>query len=378
MCQDDLRDTPKLSVAWESAAMSVGEPSGSALLAVDLSAASAFTVTVAYATSPGRASAGSDYTSTSGTLTFAPGMTSQSVSISILNDTLQESSEAITLTLSAPTNATLGSPASATLAILDDETPAPVSDEIYQYDTLGNIVSKTGVGAYSYSAAHPHAVTSAGPFGFTYDANGNMASAGGQFTTWDAENRPTSIARVSGSETYTYDADGERIGRTAGFTTTVFLGGMWQEDVAGGAVGVTHVLYGFHGASVAQRVTGAPLPSVIYLHGDHLGSVSLATSSGGALSSQQEFDPWGKVRSGGVGQTGLNYTRQRLDGTGLPYLSCALLRPGRFVSADSVVPGSASTTIRLRRNAAAVDAVALRSCCRSRLTHAPTRRPASR
>jgi hypothetical protein len=46
------------------------------------------------------------------------------------------------------------------LTILDDETPPPVSDEIYQYDTLGNIVSKTGVGAYSYSAAHPHAVTS--------------------------------------------------------------------------------------------------------------------------------------------------------------------------------------------------------------------------
>jgi YD repeat-containing protein len=67
--------------------------------------------------------------------------------------------------------------------------------------------------AYSYSAAHPHAVTTAGPFGFGYDANGNMTSVGGQFTTWDAENRPTSIQRVSGSETYAYDADGERITR---------------------------------------------------------------------------------------------------------------------------------------------------------------------
>jgi DEAD/DEAH box helicase domain-containing protein len=42
-----------------------------------------------------------------------------------------------------------------------------------------------------------------------------------------------------------------------------------------------------------------------YFHTDHLGSVSLVTNwpSGGALVSQQEFDPWGKVRAGGVGQT---------------------------------------------------------------------------
>ena len=53
-------------------------------------------------------------------------------------------------------------------------------------------------------------MTTAGAFGFGYDANGNMTSTGGMTTTWDAENCPTSIARVSGSETYAYDADGAR------------------------------------------------------------------------------------------------------------------------------------------------------------------------
>jgi hypothetical protein len=60
--------------------------------------------------------------------------------------------------------------------------------------------------------------------------------------------------------------------------------------------------------------------AVTSLRGDHLGSVSLATrkdSNNVLQSSQQEFDPWGKVRNGGVGQTTLNYTGQRLDGTGL-------------------------------------------------------------
>ena len=53
--------------------------------------------------------------------------------------------------------------------------------------------------------------------------------------------------------------------------------------------------------------------AVTYLHGDHLGSVSVATNSSGATVSQQQYDPWGKVRTGGVGQTTLNYMAQRLD-----------------------------------------------------------------
>ena len=64
-----IDDDPSPTVAWESAAISVGEGIGTALVAVNLTAASAFTVTVAYATSAATATAGSDYISTSGTLT---------------------------------------------------------------------------------------------------------------------------------------------------------------------------------------------------------------------------------------------------------------------------------------------------------------------
>jgi RHS repeat-associated protein len=58
--------------------------------------------------------------------------------------------------------------------------------------------------------------------------------------------------------------------------------------------------------------------------------------------SQQEFAPWGKVRSGGVGQTTLNDTGQRLDGTGLLSYHARYDDPGlgRFLSADSVIPDS--------------------------------------
>gem|GEM_PF-4446673 len=82
--------------------------------------------------------------------------------------------------------------------------------------------------------------------------------------------------------------------------------------------------------------------TLIYLHSDHLGSVSVATNASGGVVSQQEYDPWGKVRSGGVTQTKVNYTGQKLDDTGLLYYHARIYDPGlgRFVSSDSNIHGS--------------------------------------
>src|SRR5439155_1583740 len=64
-------------------------------------------VTVDYATANGTASAPSDYGSTAGTLTFAPGQTSQTVSVAVNGDTTNESAETFTVLLSTPPNATI-------------------------------------------------------------------------------------------------------------------------------------------------------------------------------------------------------------------------------------------------------------------------------
>ncbi|REJ47775.1 MAG: subtilase [Microcystis flos-aquae DF17] len=85
---------------------------------VTLSSDSTDTITVQYATGDNTAIAGSDYTTTKGTLTFAPGVTSQDIIIPILNDSLNEPQETFNLTLSSPTNAQLGT-AAVTTTITD-------------------------------------------------------------------------------------------------------------------------------------------------------------------------------------------------------------------------------------------------------------------
>ena len=67
---------------------------------VSLNRASTVTVTVDYATSNGTATAGEDYTATSGKLTFDPGETAKTVSVPVLDDAHNDGEETLTLTLS--------------------------------------------------------------------------------------------------------------------------------------------------------------------------------------------------------------------------------------------------------------------------------------
>lgn len=78
-----------------------------ATFTVRLSAASTQTVTVRYATVNGTATAGSDYKAASGTLTFRPGQTSQTITIAVYGDKIAELDETFLVVLSSPANATL-------------------------------------------------------------------------------------------------------------------------------------------------------------------------------------------------------------------------------------------------------------------------------
>ena len=93
---------------------------------VSLSAASDGEVTVDYATSDGTATAGSDYTATSGTLAFQAGEVTKTISVPVTEDAVDDGGETFTLTLSNASGAGLGD-AEATGTIRNTETAAELS-----------------------------------------------------------------------------------------------------------------------------------------------------------------------------------------------------------------------------------------------------------
>ena len=108
---------PRLSISSPSAV------EGTALtFTVRLNAASGKAVTVAYADAgTGTATSGTDYTAlTAGTLTFAAGTTSQTIAVSVTDDSDDEQNETVIVTLSSATNATI-STAQGTGTIIDDD-----------------------------------------------------------------------------------------------------------------------------------------------------------------------------------------------------------------------------------------------------------------
>ena len=108
----------------EDALVQIGDP---AVFTVSLSALSTTPVTVNYATADGTATAGSDYQSMSGTLTFAPGETSKTITVQVIGDRLAEPNETFTVNLRNPTNANIGN-GQGVGTILDDEPRISISD----------------------------------------------------------------------------------------------------------------------------------------------------------------------------------------------------------------------------------------------------------
>ena len=115
---------PVLSISG----ITVDEDAGTATLTVELTPASTGTVTVDYATRDqvGGATAGDDYTATSGTLTFTAGQTSKTFTVQITDDDIYENYEAFFVDLSNPTGATL--PVFPTAAVgIDSEDAVPTA-----------------------------------------------------------------------------------------------------------------------------------------------------------------------------------------------------------------------------------------------------------
>ena len=133
---DTVVTAPRLFVGDTS----VDEKDGTANVPVTMGwpsgEASNSAVTVHYATSNSTATAGSDYTAASGTLTFARGENVKNIPVTIADDTTAEPAERINITLSAPTGgATLQDP-NGVIVITPNDATAITSPQIVIRDTV--------------------------------------------------------------------------------------------------------------------------------------------------------------------------------------------------------------------------------------------------
>ena len=168
---------PKASVA-DATVTEGSSGSKNLVFTVTLDKASTTPVTIAYATSNGTASAGSDYTAKSGTVTFAAGVTSQQISVPVLGDTAVESNETLTLTLSNPTGATIAD-GSAVGTITNDDVAPVVPPKVTISDatvTEGASGSKNLVFTVTLDKA------AAAPVSVAYATSNGTATAGTDYT----------------------------------------------------------------------------------------------------------------------------------------------------------------------------------------------------
>lgn len=94
---------------------------GTARLALTRSGDLSQTSTVQYRLIDGTAQAGSDYVARNGTVTFNAGQSNATIPVSIINDSQDEPTENLNITILGPTNATLGTRRTALLDIIDND-----------------------------------------------------------------------------------------------------------------------------------------------------------------------------------------------------------------------------------------------------------------
>jgi VCBS repeat-containing protein len=147
--------------------VTVNEAAGTASFTVTLSAASGQTVTVGYNTSSGTATMGTDFTSTTGTLTFNPGVITQTITVPITNDTMQEPNETFFVNLVTPTNATISDAQGVGTIIDNDSTPTISTVSAASQTEGGSIVHTVTLSNTSSSATT-----------FAYSIGGGTATIG--------------------------------------------------------------------------------------------------------------------------------------------------------------------------------------------------------
>jgi hypothetical protein len=166
-------------IQFSSATYSVNEGAGTATITATRTGPSTGAVAVTYATTPGTATAGSDYTTTTNTLNWTNGDSApKTFTVAIIDDaTPAEGNETVNLTLSAPTNgAVLGSISTAVLTIVDNDSAGSL-----QFTSATYSVSESG-GSATITVSRTGGTGGVVSVNYTTTVAGSTATAGTDYT----------------------------------------------------------------------------------------------------------------------------------------------------------------------------------------------------
>jgi sugar lactone lactonase YvrE len=204
-----------------------------ALFNVSLSAAFAEPVTVNYATADGTAVAVTNYTATSGTLTFAPGVTTETIRVPILDSGSQPASLTFSVNLSGPQAATISqgqgtgtiapSDQAAKFYVVNDATATlGGTNTDYKYQVSGTQQAPYGL---NLSNLDPRGVASnaAGTKQWVVDANQNIyvySPSGTLLGSWSAgglsSNATLTGIATNGTDIWLVDSNADKVYKYTG------------------------------------------------------------------------------------------------------------------------------------------------------------------
>ncbi len=175
-----------------------------ATFTVSLLPASGQPVTVNYATANGTATAGSDYASTSGTLNFAIGETSKTITVNVNGDTTPEAHETFAVNLSSPSNAAIGD-GQGQGTINNDDAALSINDVSL---TEGNSGNKT----FEFTVSTPFPSVNAVSFNYatadgTATQPGDYAASNGSASIPAGQTSTKVFVQVVGDNTFENDED---------------------------------------------------------------------------------------------------------------------------------------------------------------------------
>jgi RHS repeat-associated protein len=223
---------------------------------------------------------------------------------------------------------------------------------LMQYNSIGNVLSKSDVGAYTYGGPNngPHRVVAvSGP-------NASCVQSLLVNTLYNSFDKVREITKDSLRLTIQYDAQHQRnvqklYDSSRLVRTKLYIFPDFEREIIPGDTITNHFIQGPDG-TVATYTThsaaGRPA-ATIYYHRDHLGSAVMITSDTGAVIARYSFDAWGKRRNGNWGSTLTDTAKLSVDRgfTGhehydifeLVDMNGRIYDPvlGRFTSADPII-----------------------------------------